>query len=194
MTLPATGARLLREAIDYALASADLVTPLLLAQPTPCAEWNLAMLLSHLSDSLDALTEGLTTGSVRLSADPGAEPEAQPADVRIRCGRLLSAIPATPAGRLIAIADHDLTAGILAYAGAIEITVHGWDISVACGSLRPIPDNLATPLLATAGVLLPETAREGLFAPPLQPSSPASPADRLLAFLGREAAWQRGCQ
>lgn len=186
--LPATGARLLREAIDYALASADLVTPLLLAQPTPCAEWNLAMLLSHLSDSLDALTEGLTTGSVRLIADPGAESEAQPADVRSRCGRLLSAIPATPAGRLVAIADHDLTADILAHAGAIEITVHGWDVAVACGTLRPIPGNLATPLLASAAVLLPETARGGLFAPPLQPSPPASPADRLLAFLGREAS------
>jgi uncharacterized protein (TIGR03086 family) len=194
MTLSATGARLLREGIDYTLASADLVTPLLLAQPTPCAEWNLAMLLSHLSDSVDAITEGLTTGSVRLTGGPCSEPEAQPADIRVRCGRLLSAIPATPAGRLIAIADHDLTAGLLAYTGAIEITVHGWDISVACGTLRPIPDSLAAPLLATAAVLLPQTAREGLFAPPLRPSSPASPADRLLAFLGREAAWQPGCR
>ena len=194
MTLSAAGARVLREGIDYALASADLVTPVLLAQPTPCAEWNLAMLLSHLSDSLDAITEGLTTGSVRLSADPGAEPEDQPADMRVRCGRLLSAIPATPAGRLIAIADHDLTAGLLAYTGAIEITVHGWDVSVACGAVRPIPDRLATPLLVTASVLLPQTAREGLFAPPLRPSPPASPADRLLAFLGREAAWQPGCR
>jgi len=106
------------------------------------------------------LTEGLTTGSVRLSAGPDAEPEAQPADVRIRCSRLLSAIPATPAGRLIAIADHDLTASFLAYAGAIEITVHGWDISVACGALRPIPDNLATRVPVSKG--MPARSRRGI--------------------------------
>jgi uncharacterized protein (TIGR03086 family) len=180
---------LLRDAIGYALASADLVTPRLLSQPTPCSEWNLGMLLSHLSDSLDALTEGLTRGAVRLLASPGAEPEAQPAGIRVRCGRLLAAIPAAPAGRQIVIGDHELADGLLACAGAIEVTVHGWDISAACGIPRSIPDDLATALVRRAPILLPETAREGLFAPALQPPCQATASDRLLAFLGRE--WPR---
>jgi len=185
---------LLREAIDYALGSADLVTPRLLPQPTPCAGWTLTMLLSHLSESLDALTEWLTHGEVRLlaSADAGrgdAWPEATPAGLRIRCGRLLAAIPAPQAGRRIVIGDHELADGILACTGAIEITVHGWDISAACGIPRSIPDGLATALLDRAVLLLPDAARAGLFGPALPPSAPATPAVRLLAFLGRE--WPR---
>jgi len=184
----ATGAGLLREAIGYALASADLVTPSLLPQPTPCAEWNLGMLLCHLSDSLDALTEGLAHGAVRLMAGAGG-PEAQPAGLRIRCGRLLAVVPAAPAGRRIVIGDRELADGVLACAGAIEVTVHGWDISAACGIPRSIPDGLASALLERAPLLLPGTARDGLFAPALPATRLATPADRLLAFLGRE--WPR---
>jgi uncharacterized protein (TIGR03086 family) len=186
VTFPSTGDPLLRDAIGYALASADLVTPPLLPRPTPCAEWNLGMLLRHLSDSLDALTEGLTHGAVRLTAGAGAGPEAQPTGMRVRCGRLLAAIPAAPAGRRIAIGDRELADGVLACAGAMEITVHGWDISAACGIPRTIPDDLATALLERAPLLLPGTAREGLFGPALHASPLATPAVRLLAFLGRE--------
>jgi uncharacterized protein (TIGR03086 family) len=209
VTFPEAGAPLLREALDYALASADLVTPPLLRRPTPCSAWNLDMLLRHLSDSLDALTEGLTRGTVRLlpSADAGPEagcpeaggpqagcpqaggPQAQPAGMRTRCGRLLAAIPAATAARPIAIGDHELADGVMACAGAIEITVHGWDISAACGIPRAIPDDLATALLERAPLLLPDAVRGGLFAPALRPPRPATAADHLLAFLGRE--WPR---
>jgi uncharacterized protein (TIGR03086 family) len=70
-------------------------------------------------------------------------------------------------------------------AGAIEIAVHGWDISQACGQRRPIPDALAAALLAIAPLLIPETGRHPLFSPPVAASAQASPGDRLVAFLGR---------
>jgi hypothetical protein len=71
----------------------------------------------------------------------------------------------------------------------LKITASGWDISAAWGIPRSIPDDLATALLEWAVLLLPEAAREGLFAPALRPSWRATPADQLLAFLGRE--WPR---
>jgi len=37
------------------------------------------------------------------------------------------------AGRPVAIGDRELMASMVAVTGAIEITVHGWDIAVACG-------------------------------------------------------------
>ena len=39
---------------------------------------------------------------------------------------------------------------MVAVTGAIEITVHGWDISVACGARRPVPPGLAAVLLPIA--------------------------------------------
>lgn len=186
MPLPMTGCELLRRAVRYTIASADLIEPSLLTVATPCGAWNLGMLLLHLSESMDAIAEGLTCGVVALL--PAASPRGGPGSVRSRCARLLAAIPAAPTGELVGIADLTLTDNALAYAGALEIAVHGWDIAVACGDPRPIPAELASPLLNAAGWLLPASARPDLFAEPLRPPAPATPSGTLLAFLGRREA------
>jgi uncharacterized protein (TIGR03086 family) len=189
VTCHPTGRDLLRQAIHYALPSAGLVTPSLLGRPTPCAKWNLAMLLSHVSESLDALTEGLNDGVVILAPALG-EPDAEPAGMLVRCERLLSAIGAAPAGRRVAVAGHDMTEMALTCTGAIEVSVHGWDIFAACGTPRPIPDELAAPLLRVAPALLLGATREGLFAEPLIAALTARPGERLLALLGRASTWR----
>jgi uncharacterized protein (TIGR03086 family) len=180
-----TGCELLRRAVRYAIASADLIEPPLLAVATPCRAWNLGMLLVHLSESMDAIAEGLTCGMVALTPATG---DSEPGSVRFQCARLLAAIPAVPTGELVGIADLSLTDNALAYAGALEVAVHGWDIAVACGHPRPIPAELASPLLKAADLLLPASARPDLFAQPLRPPVPATPGGTLLAFLGRQEA------
>jgi len=180
------GCELLRRAVHYAIASADLIEPPLLAVATPCRAWNLGMLVIHLSESMDAIAEGLTCGVVALT--PGAGRDDEPGSVRSRCARLLAAIPAAPTGELVGIADLSLTDNALAYAGAMEIAVHGWDIAAACGHPRPIPAELASLLLQAADLLLPASARPDLFAEPLRPPVPATPSETLLAFLGRREA------
>ena len=74
---------------------------------------------------------------------------------------------------------------MVAVTGAIEITVHGWDIAVACGRARPVPPGLAAVPLATASLLVPSDVRPGLFADPVPLHAPACPGDELVAFLGR---------
>ena len=49
------GTRLLEQAISYAARTALDVTPALLPHPTPCRNWNLDMLLRHVSESLAVL-------------------------------------------------------------------------------------------------------------------------------------------
>jgi len=73
----------------------------------------------------------------------------------------------------------------MAATAALEIAVHGWDISRACGQRQPIPRALATSLLVIAPVLVPRTARHPLFAAPVTMPVTAGPSDRLAAFLGR---------
>lgn len=185
VTLPATGSDLLRQAIGYALTSAETVTPALLARPTPCSAWTLRMLLSHVSDSLDALTEGLVQGRVEVLPGASAGLPAEPFGMRLRCAALLAVIPAVESDRIIAIGDGALPDNVLACTGAIEVAVHGWDISAACGRPQPIPANLASSLLDAAQVLLPGSARAGLFAQAVAPPPLATEADRLLSYLGR---------
>ena len=180
---------LLEQAISYAGRSALDVTPALLPRPTPCRGWDLRMLLRHASESLAALHDGTVTGHVALtSAAPACSPAADPARTfRDRAGRLLAArATADPRHQALEVGDLPLPAIAMECAGAIEIAVHGWDISRACGHNRPIPDALAASLLAIAPLLIGETGRRPLFGPPVTATARAGPGDRLVAYLGRD--------
>jgi uncharacterized protein (TIGR03086 family) len=187
----AGGIRLLEPAIGYALAAAAAVTPEFLSRPTPCRGWDLGMLLRHASESLAAICEGIDAGCIDLYPDvEDADVASDPARAfRDRAGRLLGAC-AGP-GReheVVHIADRLLPASAMAGAGALEIAMHGWDISRACGRCQPIPRPLATDLLAIAPLLLPGPDRHPLFAAPVSVAPEAGPSDRLAAFLGRTPA------
>jgi uncharacterized protein (TIGR03086 family) len=181
---------LLGHAVSYALASAGHATPQLLPLATPCEGWDLRTLLLHVGDSLDVLAAALRAGHVGLGPPPAHEPtaDADPlARLRRRARDLLGACAAAGAEeRLVAIADRELTASIVTAAGAIEVAVHGWDISAACGLHRPVPPGLAAELLPLAPVLIPRASRAGLFADPIPVPEAACPGDRLVAFLGRQ--------
>lgn len=184
--IPLSGGReLLEAAVSYALAGAAMATPPLLARPTPCPGWDLGTLLDHLEDSADVLRQAISTaGKAPPHPGRGADPVAR---LRGQTARLLAACAvARPDGRLVAIGDRELTASMVAVTGAIEITVHGWDIFAACGAIRPVPPGLATALLSAAALLVTPRTRPGLFAAPVRLPSPACPpGDQLIAFLGR---------
>ena len=124
----------------------------------------------------------------------GARPDARTASptpsrsLRRRARALLGACATADAGeRLVAIGDRELTVNMAAAAGAIEIAVHGWDISAACGARQPVPPGLAAALLPLAPLLIPRATRAGLFADPVPcprrpapatSSSPSSAAGR----------------
>jgi uncharacterized protein (TIGR03086 family) len=183
------GVELLERAIGYALGTVQAVTPASLTHPTPCREWDLRALLHHVDDSLTALQEGIEARDVGLG--PAADEPGPAADLagrfRDRAHRLLGALTrANGHDHLVAVADLPLTAGILASTGAIEIAVHGWDISEACGRHRPVPGELAVELLELCPLLVDDSGRHGRFAAPVTVSALACPSDRLVAFLGRD--------
>jgi uncharacterized protein (TIGR03086 family) len=185
----ASGVGLLESAVSYALASAGQATPQQLPLATPCTDWDLRMLLHHVSDSLDVLSETIRTGCAGLDPPPDDDgPGLDPVSaLRHRASTLLATCAAAePPDRLVAIADRELTTGVVATAGALEIAVHGWDISVACGACQPVPAVLAAALLPIAPLLITPGTRPGLFGDPVPVSRLACPGDQLTAFLGRQ--------
>ncbi len=185
---PADGARLLEPSISYALGAVLAVTPQLLSRPTPCRGWDLRMLLRHTSESLAAIGEGIEAGHVGLDPAGGDDDlAADPARAfRDRACQLLEAWTSPGHQRqVIEIAGCPLAASVMAAAAALEVAVHGWDISRACGQRQPIPRALATSLLVIAPALVPRTGRHPLFAAPVTAPATAAPSDRLAAFLGR---------
>jgi uncharacterized protein (TIGR03086 family) len=176
---------LLEQAVGYALSTTALATPRLLPQATPCTGWDLRTLVLHVGDSLSVLTDALQAGQISAGPAPGGEPDPV-ACLRRRARALLEACATADAEEgPVVIGDRELTVNVAAAAGAIEIAVHGWDISVACGVRQPVPPGLAAALLPLAPLLIPRTTRAGLFADPVPVPEAACPGDRLVAFLGR---------
>jgi uncharacterized protein (TIGR03083 family) len=87
---------------------------------------------------------------------------------------------------IIAIADRRLTLGLMTGVGALEMAVHGWDLSRACGHCQPIPGPLAISLLHISPLLVPRAGRAPLFGPPVTVPPMATPSDQLVAYLGRD--------
>ena len=133
---------------------------------------------------LSAWTRIAQTGADRADA---AETGTAPAGTR-QTGAARTEHAQTGEGdcpEIIAIADRRLTLGLMTGVGALEMAVHGWDLSRACGHCQPIPGPLATSLLYISPLLVPRTGRAPLFGPPVTVPPMATPSDQLVAYLGR---------
>ncbi|MFG2462936.1 TIGR03086 family metal-binding protein [Streptomyces sp. NPDC048523] len=170
---------LLERSLAYALGSVAASRRVDLGTGTPCAEWDLGELLGHLDDSLDALYEGLSGGRIGLL--PQAD---RVCGFRTRACAVLGAWAAGPPEGVL-VGERPLDVRVMAAVGAVEITVHGWDVARSCGRSRPIPEGLAAELLSVAQRVVGEEDRGVRFAEPVPVPSGARPETRLLAFLGR---------
>jgi uncharacterized protein (TIGR03086 family) len=187
------GIGLLERAINYTLGSLRAVTPEALSRPTPCTDWDLRDLLTHLNDSMAALHEAVDEGAIGLRpriSDPHDDPVAV---LRNRACQLLGAWTGVARERSIVIGGHPLTTGIVTSAGAIEVAVHGWDVARACGEDRPIPPLLAAELLDLSMLFVAADDRPARFGHRIRVPAYAPAADRLLGFLGRESPVRPRC-
>jgi uncharacterized protein (TIGR03086 family) len=179
------GLELLESAIGYALTSLADVRPARLDGPTPCREWTLELLLVHLGDSILVLRQAVADGRID-QVSRAANHRTPTAGVRAEAIALLETCAAVRTDEsVVRVGDRELPGSLAAVTGAMEITVHGWDIGVASGLRRPIPPLLAGVLLALAPVILPPQIRPGLFDEPVVLPAEAGVSDRLVAFLGR---------
>jgi uncharacterized protein (TIGR03086 family) len=183
---------LLAGAVSYMLGVCAPLGPGEMALPTPCPHWDLARLLSHLCESMADLEAALRTGRLDLDRLPGRTGGDPVEALRDRAAELLCAgyCYGGPE-RFVAVGGLPIPAGVVACTGAVEIAVHGWDVSAAraragrVGGVRetPIPAALATRMLRLGPLLV--AGREGLFGVPVEVPAQASPGDRLVGYLGR---------
>ncbi len=175
---------LLERSLAWTRSGLARVTRERLDDPTPCAEWDLAALLHHMDDGLDAFTEA-ATGEVSLVPTPDtAYVEGRLESIRAKACALLGWWCDRPPDEVL-VGDLRLPADLLVGTAALEITVHGWDVHRTLGTGATLPEALAEDLVPVAVLTVGDADRPARFASPRAVRADASATDRLLAHLGR---------
>ncbi|AHH20723.1 hypothetical protein NONO_c59460 [Nocardia nova SH22a] len=187
-----------RTAVDYSVSLVDRVGAADLGRPTPCGEWDLARLLTHMTVQHRGFAAAARGGGGDLdlwrmgdtAADPVAAYREAAADVIVafaengvqeRDFELPEFAPGFTAPGYQAIGFH-----------LIDYVVHGWDVARALGLPYELDPELAEPALRVA-----EAVPDGEIR--LQPGSPfalalpetgdSDPLHRILTHLGRSPQW-----
>src|SRR5580704_12636345 len=184
-----------RELHQRAMAQTETVVaavePDQLTLPTPCTEFDVRELLSHMVGGLNRIAI-MGEGGDALAVAPRAD--GVPDD-----GWLTAYRTASSRARAAWADDATLDAlievpwgkvpGRIALSGYVqEILTHGWDLARATGKPTELDPELASWVLAVARQILPPEPRGGEipFDPPVPVPPDAGPYARLAAWLGRQ--------
>jgi uncharacterized protein (TIGR03086 family) len=180
----------LAPALDYAATSAGRIELADLEHPSTCPGWTVGEVLVHLTQSLQCLAVSLTSGVVPT---PVGVASARPVTAGTLCrglGRasagLIAAARSHRGRRAVAVDGLPLRCHQLIVVGAIEAAAHGWDAAQGAGRGRPIPDDLATRLLAELPLVIDRNTRRGAFADAIALPPDHAAGERLLGALGRD--------
>jgi uncharacterized protein (TIGR03086 family) len=177
---------MLERAVGYTRIALQDVRPSMLRWPTPCTDWDLGALLDHMANSLETLTDAAGLGYVALASPPGPPSLVGAVELlRVRACSLLGAWSTLAQDDDVMVGDRPLSSSLLACAGALEVAVHGWDVSQTTGAREPIPAALAWDLLPWLDALVSDTDRPERFGYRVDGPT-VGPSSRLLTVLGRE--------
>ena len=184
-----------RECHQRAMAQTEAIVvavrPDQLTLPTPCTEYDVRALLSHIVGGLTRIAvigeggDGLAVVPRADGVPDGGWPDAyHAARARVTAAwaddARLDALVEVPWGKV---------PGRIALGGYVqEILTHGWDLARAAGQPTELDPELASWVLGVARQILPAAPRGGEipFGPPVPVSPDAGPYTQLAAWLGRQ--------
>ena len=187
-----TGMDMCAQALEYVEKLVREVRPEALGGPTPCSDWDVRALVSHMVGVLDALTkpargEPFTFSSEQVEDVSGNDLagafSSQSAD-------FVAAWSEPGVGeRLVQTPFGEQPASLYLGLATAEMLLHGWDLATAIGVPYAMNEEASTRVLANMQQLLkPETRGDGKpFAEEVTTAPSTSVPERLLAFSGRRA-------
>lgn len=168
---------LLTRALDQAGDAIAEVTDEQLSLATPCPDWTVDQLISHLIQDADRFTVGVQGGEADWSKQPEPVSGDWTASFRAAADQLVGAWrekgSAEPPGPIWQ---------------AAEIAIHTWDLVRATGQVRELDPEVAEQSLAFMSNALTPENRGDAFAKERDVPEDANAYDRLVAFAGRDPA------
>ena len=153
-----------------------------LGRSTPCTEFTVGQLESHLLGSLTSLTS--LAGSTLVPSTAG-DLESRIADA---AQQAVETWTARGLAGTVQAGPRELPATIAASILSVEFLVHAWDFASATGQKVTVSDDVATYVLGLAEqIVTPELRESAGFDPAISINADAPALDRLIAFSGRAA-------
>lgn len=167
----------LRRALDQAGDAIAEVTDEQLSLSTPCPDWEVSRLISHLLQDAERFTLSVRGGDPDWSILPEPVTGDWASDFRSAADELVDAWQRK--GR-------DEPPGPVWQAS--EVAIHTWDLVRATGQSRQLDADVAERALAFMSAALTPENRGSAFAEELDSAADAPAYDRLAAFAGRDTA------
>lgn len=156
--------------------------------PTPCTEWTVRDLMTHMI--------GVVAGIGAAASAAGAPPAGPPPEFELAedpAAQFEAAAAATlEAWRTPGVLESTVNAGAgplpgQVYAGInlLDTATHAWDLAVATGQDRTLPDDVAVAALEASRQMITDPVRSGRFGPEVAIAAGATPTEQLVAYLGR---------
>lgn len=163
-----------------------------LGRPTPCAAYDVRLLLAHLVAVLRKLTVVAHGGDTTRVADPADDLTGDLTEAFRRARADLERVWAPDSGldASYTLPWGAMTGRQLLDAYAHEFTVHAWDLVRATGRDGDLDNGLAEAALDwfAANITAEDRGEGGPFAEPVAVSDDADPYTRLAAYVGRSPA------
>ena len=183
-----SSAESIREAIVATAYLTDEISPDNRSAPTPCDQFNIHELVSHMADVFAMSTVAATKNRPTARPDLQATPDASLTEL----GANLVIAWATPdafEGRTH-LGDREMSAFFAGHITLFEILVHSWDLAMATGQQLELSRELADASLVTAQRLCTQPARDsGAFGIEIIAAPQFGPFERALALTGRDPNW-----
>ncbi|HEV7707980.1 MAG TPA: TIGR03086 family metal-binding protein [Asanoa sp.] len=166
-----------------------------LANKTPCTEYDVRALVSHLLFWGPSLAGAGRKEFVPQPAMPESDVDLVAGEWRGRLLALLDDItsswapPSAWEGETSMGTPQMLPAPVMGGMIVSELAVHGWDLAVATGQRLELPADLLAHLHDTMFAAVQQGREMGLYGPEVAVPAGAPTLDRILGLTGRDPAW-----
>ncbi len=185
-------AEILQRAFASTASVLAKVSPDQMGQATPCASWTVHELVNHTVGGTIYFAAVAETGAVPSGAEaPDFAAGDYRATFRDGSARAVAAFAADGAmEKTMTLPFGELPGSVFVLIAAIDTYTHGWDLAKATGQSTDLDPELAAELLQVAKASLSDGMRgpDGAapFGPAVAVSQPATAADELAGFMGRQ--------
>lgn len=177
----------LARTFDHAAMVVAGVRPDQLDDPTPCRDWDVRALVTHMIGVV--MNMGRGASGAELLADMNTVPldAVIGTQFRAEADRTLAAWITHGLEGEVDVGAGPMPAQVGMDINLLDTATHSWDIARATGQDANLPNEVAaTALAACRGIVTDDIRKFAGFDPAVPIAGDAGPTDRLVAFLGRQ--------